>query len=272
VISVIVPVYNAEKTIRRCVESVLRRGWELVLVNDGSTDKSGAICDEYKNQAHVVHTLNNGPGWARNIGMNKATGDYITFVDADDYLDGSNFSTSRLNDVQETYLYLQKPYLNTTMANLHGKLFYRESGVHFDPTMRLFEDVDFMYRYLATGEYIFSFRGYVQSSPQSSMKAYCCQQAWIGKAFDSIGKYNGYAKTSHAYACVSIVHLVRGCHRVDENTIGYVKSVIRSFDYSQLKEYKRARGHSVLIPLFLRLGLTRPLMWVCHAKAKGRYG
>lgn len=92
-ISVIVPVYNGEKFIRRAVESVLCQmdgRVELVLVDDGSTDSSGAICDEYAAKhcdIQVVHKKNGGLSSARNAGIEVATGQYICFLDADDYLD-----------------------------------------------------------------------------------------------------------------------------------------------------------------------------------------
>lgn len=92
-ISVIIPVYNAEQTVNRAVESVLLQmngQVELILVDDGSKDGSGAICDEYSRNnpgVQVVHKVNGGLSTARNAGMNVATGEYIVFLDADDYLD-----------------------------------------------------------------------------------------------------------------------------------------------------------------------------------------
>lgn len=89
-VSVIIPVYNAEKYLRRCVESVLGQSYgdlELVLVDDGSTDSSGAICDEYAScdvRVRVVHQENRGVSAARNAGLRVATGEYVVFVDSDD--------------------------------------------------------------------------------------------------------------------------------------------------------------------------------------------
>lgn len=91
-ISVIVPVYKAEKVIARCIESVIAQDyqeWELILVNDGSPDRSGEICDEYAakdKRIRVVHQENAGASASRNHGIDVARGDYISFVDADDYL------------------------------------------------------------------------------------------------------------------------------------------------------------------------------------------
>ncbi len=91
-ISVIVPVYKAEKFIVECVDSILKQSFsdiELILVNDGSPDNSGAICDEYAlkdNRIKVFHQENGGVCSARNKGLDNATGKYIFFVDSDDYI------------------------------------------------------------------------------------------------------------------------------------------------------------------------------------------
>ena len=91
-LSVIVPVYNTERFLRRCIESILNQNvekCELILINDGSTDSSGKICDEYakENQCiSVIHRKNQGVGKARNNGVLASSGKYITFVDSDDYL------------------------------------------------------------------------------------------------------------------------------------------------------------------------------------------
>ena len=91
-ISVIVPVYNIEKYLVRCIESIRLQTYkniEIILVDDGSTDNSGKICDEYKQKDErivVVHKQNGGLSSARNAGLEKAQGDYIGFVDSDDYI------------------------------------------------------------------------------------------------------------------------------------------------------------------------------------------
>lgn len=92
-ISVIVPVYNAEKWLRRCVGSILAQTYtdfELLLINDGSTDDSGVICDEYagkNSRIRVFHKPNGGVSSARNLGLDNARGEWITFVDSDDWVE-----------------------------------------------------------------------------------------------------------------------------------------------------------------------------------------
>ena len=98
-ISVIVPVYNAEKYLRRCIDSILSQtftDFELLLIDDGSKDSSGAICDEYAakdNRVRVFHKENGGVSSARNLGLDNATGEWIAFVDSDDYVLPSYLAT-----------------------------------------------------------------------------------------------------------------------------------------------------------------------------------
>lgn len=91
-VSIIVPVYNAENVLHYCIDSILAqtyKDFELILVNDGSTDKSGELCDRYaeknKNVA-VIHIKNGGVSKARNTGIELAKGDYICFIDSDDFV------------------------------------------------------------------------------------------------------------------------------------------------------------------------------------------
>lgn len=99
-ISIIVPVYNAEKTLRECVDSILCQGYrdfELLLIDDGSKDSSPLICDEYAikdDRVMAFHQLNRGVSSARNFGIEHAKGEWITFIDADDYI-----KQGYLNDV-----------------------------------------------------------------------------------------------------------------------------------------------------------------------------
>ncbi len=91
-ISIIVPVYNAEKTLNKCMDSIISQSftdWELLLVDDGSTDGSGVLCDEYAakdSRIRVFHRANGGVSSARNLGLDNASGNWLMFVDSDDCL------------------------------------------------------------------------------------------------------------------------------------------------------------------------------------------
>ena len=95
VISIVIPVYNAEKYLSQCIESILSQTYqniEVILVDDGSPDSSGIICDNYAksdSRIVVIHNSNGGVSSARNSGLDKATGDYVTFVDSDDFIDAN---------------------------------------------------------------------------------------------------------------------------------------------------------------------------------------
>lgn len=98
-ISIVVPVYNAEQYVGECIESILNQSFnniELILINDGSKDRSGFICDEYAkkdNRIKVIHKKNEGVSIARNIGIKNASGEYIAFVDGDDLVDKKIYTT-----------------------------------------------------------------------------------------------------------------------------------------------------------------------------------
>ena len=91
-ISIIVPIYNVEKYLPKCIDSIINQTYkniEILLINDGSTDNSGKICDEYAlkdTRIRVSHNENGGVAVARNKGIKMSTGDYIAFVDSDDYI------------------------------------------------------------------------------------------------------------------------------------------------------------------------------------------
>ena len=92
-VSVIVPVYNVENYLEECVNSILNQTYEnleIILVDDGSTDNCPQICDDWAKKdkrIKVIHKANGGVSSARNVGLDNATGEYIGFVDSDDYID-----------------------------------------------------------------------------------------------------------------------------------------------------------------------------------------
>lgn len=91
-VSIIVPVYNAAPYLRECIDSLVNQTWkdiEVILVNDGSTDASGEICESYLDDPRVIYyyQVNAGVSAARNAGLDLATGKYICFVDSDDWLE-----------------------------------------------------------------------------------------------------------------------------------------------------------------------------------------
>jgi len=106
-ISVVVPVYNSEEYLPKCIESILNQSFsdfELILIDDGSSDGSGRICDGYArkdDRVRVIHKRNEGVSAARNDGIDAAKGKYLSFVDSDDYIE-STFLESALADVEKS--------------------------------------------------------------------------------------------------------------------------------------------------------------------------
>lgn len=131
-ISIVVPVYNVSRYLDECVKSLINQTYsniEIILVNDGSTDRSGEICDELKkidNRVKVVHKKNEGLGFARNTGLEYVRGKYVTFIDSDDYAD---------NDLIENLYYaIKKNKADTCIGGFKrvddlGNVLYKETYV-----------------------------------------------------------------------------------------------------------------------------------------------
>ena len=110
-ISIIVPVYNVEKYLKRCIDSILNQSFtdfELILVDDGSTDNSGEIIDEYAikdERIKVIHKENGGLSSARNVGIEYSKGNYIAFVDSDDYINKNMYKILYKNAIKYNQYY-----------------------------------------------------------------------------------------------------------------------------------------------------------------------
>lgn len=185
-ISVIVPVYNVGKYLDKCIQSILAQSytnWQLLLIDDGSQDESGLICDKYAKtyqRIKVFHTANGGVSHARNIGLDKAQGEWIMFVDADDYLttnclqmcvdivekevtDIVQFSIVCMDEKSIPLYYMRKESRQTDLftyaktcdnysfsacAALLSRSVIEQNRLRFDPSLTLGEDQLFMINYL----------------------------------------------------------------------------------------------------------------------------
>lgn len=163
-ISVIIPVYNAQNTINRCIQSIIAqtwKNWELIIINDGSQDQSEDIINSFLLDRRIkyIRTKNNGVSNARNIGLKMATGSYITFVDSDDYVTPnylSNFVQCGLKTFQIifqgiNYVYEGdkpdmpiRPYQDSVLEYgiTFGKLYSHDllKDIFFDINLSLHED------------------------------------------------------------------------------------------------------------------------------------
>lgn len=202
-ISIITPVYNSEKFLRTCIESVLKQSYkdfELILINDGSTDRSESICDEFAakySNIKVFHQKNKGVSSARNHGLEKVQGEWVTFLDSDDEIKEDYLKTldedskdvdivyqgllkkqkddkiMRLLDFNDEIITPKAFYKKFTVSSLGyigGKLFktkiIRNHSVRFDSGLSFSEDSLFILNYLE----------FVNSLKLSSAKNYLYQK------------------------------------------------------------------------------------------------
>lgn len=171
-ISVIVPVYNAEKYLPRCIESIISQRnteWELLLIDDGSQDNSGALCDDYAgkdSRIRALHKPNGGVSSARNVGLDNMKGEWVAFIDADDYVDQDflSITNSDADIIEKSYISLKEDgvflnkkknidqclknedfyryYINHKNNALWDKLFSARilNGTRFDTNLNFGED------------------------------------------------------------------------------------------------------------------------------------
>ncbi len=137
-ISIIVPLYNCEKDISQCLESVIEQSfqdWEIIIINDGSTDDGPAICQQYVDQnpkIKIIHQKNQGLGPTRNVGIDESSGEYLIFLDSDDFLN---------HDSLENLAATIKDNNNPDMILCRASSFYEKDGTkkdffgEYDPDM-----------------------------------------------------------------------------------------------------------------------------------------
>ena len=164
-LSIIVPVYNAERYLQKCIESILNQkmsDFELLLVDDGSTDSSGKICDEYSekdSRVTVMHILNGGPANARNEALKTANGKYIGFVDSDDWIEPDMYERLCKNAAETSADLVFCDYIAETSAG---------SVVEF----ALFSTQEIFYRDAIENLFLPYFFGYTDSELKD-FKKYC---------------------------------------------------------------------------------------------------
>lgn len=190
-VSIIVPVYKVEKYLHRCVDSILAQAftdWELLLIDDGSPDSSGEICDEYASKdtrIKVFHKENGGVSSARNTGLDVANGEWIVFADSDDWCENNYLSDFfEIEDLQETDVVLQgrknevngevvsilklkqNTYLNVAKAMLENELLtfgapycklyssklIQQHGIRFPEAYSYGEDTTFFFEVLSVSK------------------------------------------------------------------------------------------------------------------------
>ena len=269
--SVIVPVYKAESHLYHCVDNILAQtvtDFELILVNDGSPDRSGEICDEYAKKdmrIKVLHKDNGGPSSARNVGLDNAIGEYICFVDSDDTIDNTflenfgeckaditiqGFFVKRYEELKEEYWPITENICSRTdvwhmvdilykaknTGYLVTRAFKRKiieaNGLRLNERYRVREDEEFIWRYMCKCKTFATVNkgAYHYDMPDFSSKY---KQVDLDSRYEcTISIIENCAQLTGEY---SHPHIVNNINRLASIVINsYRKS---DFDYSKTKNY-----------------------------------
>lgn len=244
-ISIIVPIYNAESTLRRCVDSIFAqtfRNFELILIDDGSRDHSAEIIDDYAaldSRVIPIHKENGGVSSARNAGLEIARGEYITFIDSDDWIKerylenifhfdkydcsliicnysiiGCPIHTSKyeeqfLNSANEITHFINLTITDCLTRVPWGKFFRRESiklnNLQFDQKIHFGEDTEFVFKYIASCNNILiseddSYQYYIDGYKKNKYKISTKQYKYsIEKVMSALALIGSKSKLKIAY-------------------------------------------------------------------------
>jgi glycosyltransferase involved in cell wall biosynthesis len=151
-VTIIIPIYNADKYLSRCLDSIVNqtvKDFEVLLIDDGSNDRSGIICDQYEkghNYFKVIHKQNGGSGSARNIGIQIAKGEYITFVDADDHIH-EKFCEQLITAIEQN---------NADIVQCGFSIIYKDhrKSENVSKEQMIYSNVDFLYKFCNKKDYL----------------------------------------------------------------------------------------------------------------------
>ena len=259
-ISIVVPVYNIEKYIKQCIESVLIQNysnWELILVNDGSTDQSGIICNQFAEKDNRIKTINQsnkGVSSARNVGIIAATGKYITFLDGDDYWVRADilseiaasdadltymtcirkeYPNGRVCEISNTnislYLPIKESLIEFFASSLQGNwsCYYifvknniiKDNSIYFDENAKIGEDVDWFFRVCGAANNVsFISEVYYNYRVLRQGSAMTHKSAEsISSFFEVVKKWNYYSKMDKRYHSAYIA--------LCNNSFGYLNAI-----------------------------------------------
>ncbi|WP_370783574.1 glycosyltransferase family 2 protein [[Ruminococcus] lactaris] len=222
-ISVVIPVYNVEKYLHKCVDSVLSQTYgdfELLLLDDGSQDSSGRICDEYAQQdkrVRVFHLQNGGPSRARNIGIDNATGDFLAFIDSDDHIAQEMLERMLLlmehADIAICNFYSCTDDIDTFCDHKMGNMHFGQEGVreHF---------IQSFYYSGMTGlgacwNKLYNIKFITANHIRFNEKLIRAEDFWFN--FDCFSKASAVATTDEAYYYYEQVNSNSTMHQVREN-------------------------------------------------------
>ena len=279
-ISVIVPVYNQEKYIDICINSILSQTYsniELIIVNDGSTDTSKEIISKYLQHPNIIYLEkeNGGLSSSRNYGLKYATGDYISFVDSDDYIDSTLFESlsSQLNTIPDlikfkmkivsnnsivakcngpvfdsikgeeafSKLYTQDNFLEVSCLYLYNKNFFMKNNFHFAEGL-YHEDFGLIPLMLLKAANVISvpIYGYNYLQTNNSITRDSDYVKTLKKAYDLLAHYDNMIKT---VACYNISNIsVQNIKEYYSNSIITKTKELNNFNKKQyIKEIKKKK-------------------------------
>ena len=293
-ISIIIPIYKAESYLHRCIDSILAQTnteWELLLIDDGSPDKSGDICDEYSKKdprIKVFHKSNGGVSSARNLGLDYAKGQWITFIDADDYVDSCfcNINEAEINDIiiKRNYIvdidnsiketkqfdtpsfianmeeFLSQNLYATIFRNPWGKFFKSNiiKNIRFPLGQRIGEDTAFMFTVLSkTKKIVFNNEGgyyWQKGEIPDSLKYKLSYKESI--QFNN-NLYKRYEQINISCPRLERFLMVYFFSLIDEKTPSNTKQFFKS---PTIKRYYKKLYKEGSLPLSMRLWKTIPFL------------
>ena len=258
-LTVIVPIYKAESYLHRCLDSIINQTYknlEVILVDDGSPDNCPAICDEYAKQdsrVKVIHQKNAGVSAARNAGLDATTGDYIAFVDSDDWLelDAYEILLRKISDEKKDIVafgYIME-YLNRSI-NISMAV---DTDVFVDELMYGEEDWS-VWRFVYRKEIFFDLRFEVGALFEDALI--------ISDIFDRVSTIGIVPKNLYHYNCYNAQSIM---HSANETIGRYVciKAYQKNAAYCQ--RHNRIKTYEAIMTKIYRIGLK---CYICNMKDK----
>lgn len=303
-VSIIIPVYNSQDTLSKCINSILCQTYnnlEIIIVNDGSTDNSLKLCQTYTDpRILVVNSLHGGVSAARNIGLSYTKGEYLLFLDSDDYYSNAGVITSLMGKTADLVIggyiddyfkkdkfkdyikkYLIRPNRYMLFARVWDKLFKRsiikENHISFNLIMDKHEDIDFVFQYLRYCEDVLVINENI-----------CCHhrtnyglEMKITDSFVDIeallesADYYKFPKeiTNHTRVSLMIVEIVRAYRLFFWEHYAFNKRILNNYKVREsLKDYQKLSGNSVILPNLMKLRFCLLLTIISRIKGRKRYG
>ena len=252
-ISIIIPIYNVEAYLSACVDKVLNQTYqnlEIILVDDGSPDNCPQMCDKYAledSRIKVIHKENGGLSDARNAGIDAATGDYIVFIDSDDYWYGNNVLEELINVAIET---------DADVINFGNSVFYEDNkqilkwlpDVKYENSIQNIDEVTRSHAYISSACMKFMKAYLVKNNPRFEKGVLSEDIVWSANILAQANKFvsvkkpyycyrqrsNSISKTLNSKSCIDLAHAINTCVEIANKANQYKKAAILRYSSYQL--------------------------------------